>query len=122
MGIWNHLSILVSNVAWAIQMKQHKPIFISLISLFILAAVAVAQTNNKNTASGGKPEANRGTQAASASTGNDGEKRFQTNCGRCHNPPENLSPREARAVVRHMRVRAMLTAEDEKLIMEFIAP
>ena len=90
-----------------------------LISVLVLAAAAVAQTN-KSTASAGKPDANRSTQAASS--GNDGEKRFQTNCGRCHNPPETLSPREVRAVVRHMRVRAMLTAEDEKLIIDFLAP
>jgi len=52
----------------------------------------------------------------------EGEKRFRTNCGRCHHPPEDLSPREARAVVRQMRVRAMLTAEDERLILKFLAP
>jgi len=52
----------------------------------------------------------------------EGEKRFRTNCGRCHNPPEDISPREARAVVRQMRVRAMLSAEDEKLILAYLAP
>ena len=51
-----------------------------------------------------------------------GEKLFRTNCGRCHNAPENISPREARAVVRHMRVRATLTDEDERLILKFLAP
>jgi cytochrome c5 len=51
-----------------------------------------------------------------------GEKLFRTHCGRCHNAPENISPREARAVVRHMRVRATLTDEDEKLILKFLAP
>lgn len=51
-----------------------------------------------------------------------GEQRFRQNCGRCHNPPEDLSPREARAVVRQMRVRAMMSAEDEKLILEYLAP
>lgn len=55
-------------------------------------------------------------------TMSEGEKRFRINCGRCHNPPEDISPREARAVVRHMRVRAMLSAEDEKYILEFLAP
>ena len=53
---------------------------------------------------------------------NEGEKRFQANCGRCHNPPQSLSPREARTVVRHMRVRAMLSAEDARLIMQYLAP
>ena len=52
----------------------------------------------------------------------EGEKRFRTNCGRCHNPPEQISRREVRAVVRQMRVRAMLSAEDEKLILQYLAP
>jgi cytochrome c5 len=51
-----------------------------------------------------------------------GEKLFRTHCGRCHNPPEDISPREARAVVRQMRVRAMLSAEDEKQILQYLAP
>jgi cytochrome c5 len=51
-----------------------------------------------------------------------GEKLFRTHCGRCHNAPENISPREARAVVRQMRVRATLTDEDEKLILKYLAP
>ena len=52
----------------------------------------------------------------------EGEKRFQTNCGRCHHPPESLSPREARTVLRQMRVKAMLSSEDERLILKFLAP
>jgi len=52
----------------------------------------------------------------------EGEKRFQTNCGRCHHPPEALSPREARTVLRQMRVKAMLSAGDERLILKFLAP
>jgi hypothetical protein len=53
---------------------------------------------------------------------NDGEHRFQVNCGRCHNPPESISPREVKAVLQHMRVRAMLSAEDERLILKYLAP
>jgi cytochrome c5 len=53
---------------------------------------------------------------------NEGEQRFQANCGRCHNPPEAISPREVKAVLQHMRVRAMLSAEDEKLILKYLAP
>lgn len=52
----------------------------------------------------------------------DGQKVFQANCGRCHNAPEELSPREVRAVVRQMRVRANLSADDEKALIEFLAP
>ena len=68
-----------------------------------------------------------GSKAASAATrtapkANEGEKRFQENCGRCHHPPESISPREAKAVLRQMRVRAMLTAEDERLILKYLSP
>lgn len=52
----------------------------------------------------------------------EGEKRFQTNCGRCHHPPQEVSPREARTVLQQMRVRAMLSAEDERLILRYLAP
>ena len=56
------------------------------------------------------------------SNASEGERRFRTNCGRCHQAPEAISPREARAVLRQMRVRAMLSAEDDKLILEYLAP
>ena len=59
--------------------------------------------------------ANKGAQS-------DGEKKFQTNCGRCHHPPEQLSPHIAGSVLRHMRVRAMLSEEDAREILEYLAP
>ena len=46
-----------------------------------------------------------------------GTKAYLANCGRCHNPPQDLTPREACAVVRQMRVRAMLSARDARLIL-----
>jgi mono/diheme cytochrome c family protein len=52
----------------------------------------------------------------------EGAKRFATNCGRCHQEPQDVSPREAKAVLRHMRVKAMLSAEDERLILKYLAP
>jgi cytochrome c5 len=63
----------------------------------------------------------RAEETASRSSAT-GEERFQANCGRCHNAPEDLSPREARAVLRQMRVRAMLSAEDEQSILKYLAP
>lgn len=51
-----------------------------------------------------------------------GERIFHANCGRCHQPPEDLSPREARAVVRQMRVRANLSEKDERALLKFLAP
>jgi mono/diheme cytochrome c family protein len=52
----------------------------------------------------------------------EGEKRFQANCGRCHVAPDDLNPRVVKAVVRQMRVRALLTEEDERLIVKYLAP
>ena len=71
------------------------------------------------------PAAAQKTHKASSTKQNgtdEGERRFRENCGRCHTPPESLSPREAKAVLQHMRVRAMLTAEDERLILKYLAP
>jgi cytochrome c5 len=59
---------------------------------------------------------------STAASRKEGELRFRANCGRCHNPPETLSPREVKAVMQHMRVRAMLSAEDEQLILKYLAP
>jgi cytochrome c5 len=70
------------------------------------------------------PAAPKNTTPASAKkhSANEGEKKFQQNCGRCHNPPDLLSPREVKAVLQHMRVRANLSAEDEQLILKYLAP
>lgn len=51
-----------------------------------------------------------------------GEELFQTHCMRCHKPPEDLSPRSVKAVLRHMRVRANLSRADEKAILDYISP
>lgn len=51
-----------------------------------------------------------------------GERKFDANCGRCHSAPEQLSPSITGTVVRHMRVRASLSAQDEKDILKFLAP
>lgn len=50
----------------------------------------------------------------------EGEKRFRTNCGRCHMEPRKFPPRAMATVVRHMRVRAMLTEEDMKFILNYM--
>jgi len=51
-----------------------------------------------------------------------GERAFKANCARCHNAPEQLSPRVSPAVVMHMRVRANLSAKDSQLILRYLAP
>jgi mono/diheme cytochrome c family protein len=50
----------------------------------------------------------------------EGEKRFRTNCGRCHMAPHKFPPRVMATAIRHMRVRAMLTDEDMRLILLYM--
>ena len=98
-------------------MKLRSSIFIGCFAFLFctLAAAQQKQDQPKTT-----PSTNAQTTPSSPTA--EGEKLFRTNCGRCHNPPESLSPREVRAVVRHMRVRAVLTDEQERLIVKFLAP
>ena len=95
-------------------MRQRSVVLLAACALsnLLVGVVLAKQSKTQN------PPPSQAATAASA----EGEKRFRTNCGRCHNPPEDISPREARAVVRQMRVRAMLTAEDERLILAYLAP
>jgi cytochrome c5 len=89
--------------------------FLTLLCACLLAAAPARQQAPENKT---QPAARQPKQGVN----NQGEKLFQTHCGRCHNPPDDISPREARAVIRQMRVRAMLSAEDEKQILQYLAP
>ncbi len=93
------------------------------VSFVILALSALASAAkiaaSQQLASSPKPST---AKPATPSESQEGEKRFEAQCGRCHTPPQDLSPREAKAVVRQMRVRANLTAEDERLILKYLAP
>ena len=63
-----------------------------------------------------KPAANQ------SAADNRGERKFQQNCNRCHNTPEELRPRITGTVLMHMRVRASLSAADEQQILHYLAP
>lgn len=89
-------------------------------SLLLPATYAIAHGASRTPNSEKTAETQQNRQSTSSPA--EGEKRFHEHCGRCHNPPEDLSPREAKAVIRKMGVRAMLTSEDEKLILQYIAP
>lgn len=50
----------------------------------------------------------------------EGERRYHANCGRCHAAPQKFPPRMMATVLRHMRVRATITADDQKLILFYM--
>lgn len=87
--------------------------------LLCTVAVAFAQaTHSQSPAPARKPAATHATPSRQ----DPGERAFQNHCSRCHYAPEDLNPRFTGTVVRHMRVRANLSAEDERLIMRFFLP
>jgi len=50
----------------------------------------------------------------------EGEKRFHSNCGRCHVAPPKFPPRMMATIIRHMRVRATITDEEMRLILKYM--
>ncbi len=50
----------------------------------------------------------------------EGEKRFQANCSRCHQYPHKFPPRMILTIERHMRVRALITDEDMRVIIRYL--
>ena len=97
------------------------PIMFAVPFIAVVVAAA-AQNSSPDSKSKTSLASAKTTTRASANEGAEGEKRFETHCGRCHVPPEDLSPREAKAVLRQMRVKANLTAEDERLVLKYLAP
>jgi cytochrome c5 len=96
---------------------------VSALALFAICANVSGQSQSQAPS---PPPAKKHAAATKSTTADqdqkEGERRFFANCGRCHNPPESISPTEVNAVLRHMRVRAMLSAEDEELIRKYLAP
>jgi cytochrome c5 len=89
------------------------------LAIFLLGSLlAWAQAATSAQSAGQAPS----TQKAQPAPTNPGERVFQANCGRCHNPPEQLSPRITGTVLRHMRERALLSPQDERDLLKFLAP
>ena len=91
-----------------------------LMTSVISSTLVLAQTSPapKPAGTAAKPAAN----AARTNQPDVGQRKFDANCGRCHSFPQQLSPSLTGTVVRHMRVRANLSAEDAKDILRFLAP
>ncbi|HCP90888.1 MAG TPA: hypothetical protein DIT76_02385 [Spartobacteria bacterium] len=89
----------------------------ALIIIFCAAATWLVLGCAANKKSG---EVAAGTTAAP--TGKGGAELWAENCVRCHNirSPSNYSPAQWEVVMMHMRVRANLTPEEHKKILEFL--
>ncbi len=89
---------------------------LAILSLGSLLTWAQATTSSPS--AGRAPSA----QHAKPASTTPGERAFQANCSRCHNPPEQLSPRITGTVLRHMRERALLSPQDERDLLKFLNP
>ncbi|HEU5233694.1 MAG TPA: cytochrome c [Terriglobales bacterium] len=49
-----------------------------------------------------------------------GEQRYRANCSRCHQAPPKFQPAAMATLVRHMRVRAMITDDDMHAILKYM--
>lgn len=93
-----------------------------IFGVFCIAALPLlSQSSNSPT----KPASN--TQSARKSNSRatperDGEQKFKQNCSRCHQAPEGFPPHISGTIVRHMRVRASLSEQDERDILRFLNP
>jgi mono/diheme cytochrome c family protein len=109
-----------------------------LAVVLILAAIVAAESGKNSSAAKGTPPpvvvspvvvspvAAPSVAVSSAAAENaaavrvEGEKRFRTNCGRCHMPPHKFPPKMMATIVRHMRVRALITDEDMRYILAYM--
>jgi cytochrome c5 len=107
----------MKNATW-----KHLPLPLAIFLLGSWLTWAQATGASQAKTPGTAPSAQPTKAATSSLSSNRGERAFQENCGRCHNPPEQLSPRITGTVLRHMRVRALLSPQDEHDILKYLAP
>jgi len=97
----------------------------NLIAMGILGCCflsSVGQAPDAAKAKSAKSQQAKPGTTGSAQESEQGEQKFQQNCSRCHNAPQDLSRRISGTVVLHMRARASLSAADERAILHYLAP
>ncbi len=98
-----------------------KRVAMSTTGASLLLASLLVASGFAATASGGAA-AHDDKKAARPAAPNEGERVFQQNCARCHQSPQGFSPHISGTIVRHMRVRANLSRNDERAILKFLNP
>ena len=113
----SHLPFSVSSMARE-KMRLHTLI---MIGTFGCCLLSTAQTPDTSATKAVAPPAK--TIAVSPPQQSEvGEQKFQQNCNRCHNAPQEWPRRISGTLVLHMRARASLSAADERAILRYLAP
>lgn len=103
--------------------KLNRRMFFAVIAIGLGSAALPAFSAHKEHPQD-QPSAARQADAAQrpASPDSTGAAKFKANCSRCHEAPQSFSPRISGTILRHMRVRASLSAQDERDILHFLNP
>lgn len=105
-------------------MKLRTINFLTLAALLMMMGWAVASASATTPKKTTPPPVS--TASAPGDTAQDdtmrleGEKRYRANCARCHAAPPKFPPRMMGTIIRHMRVRAMITDEEMRLILRYM--
>lgn len=118
MEYWLYVPVLIPVVAREGKMK---PSLLCVFVLLLLSAVPFTTALLKAESSPTGKQQDTASQNETTTQPN-GEQVFRVNCARCHMPPMSLSPRTTGTVVMHMRTRARLSRQDEKLLLKYLAP
>lgn len=89
--------------------------------LFAGISIAVLPLMTQSQADQQSPRA-RHPEPSKTGASDHGQKVFRQNCARCHDAPQGFPPQISGAVLRHMRVRASLSASDEAALLRFLNP
>lgn len=92
------------------------------IALFSLLLAGTLVIVGCNTAGPKRVETSASQPGANVSNGLSGSELWSRNCNRCHNTisPDRYSDAQWEVATHHMRVRANLTGEDRRKILEFL--
>lgn len=115
-------------------MTNRKAVFAATLALLASSLVTAIAQDQKNAPLAPNPARANSTDKSAAPHGDsarsnisdnralrlEGEKRFRANCGRCHVAPPKFPPRAMATILRHMRVRALITDEDRRLILSYM--
>lgn len=95
----------------------------ALIAILVLASTSVlALAVTQEGAQKDTTPKDRVAQKQQMKPQDEGQRVFEQNCSRCHTAPEGFSTRISGTIVRHMRVRASLSAHDEEELLHFFNP
>lgn len=87
----------------------------------VLASLISVVAQTKAYGANGKKRTPQVGAASSAQIAR-GQVVFDQNCSRCHNAPRAFPPQISATIIRHMRVRASLSAADERALLRFMNP